>query len=272
MSAGRWEIERALRSSGLPPYARLLVLSLLTRADADTATVPLVHSPSLARLAADTGLGRATVKRHLTIVEKAGWVTRHRSARAAEEQTANWYQVQLPAGRTAGLGPERAKGARATAGQGLGPERAKARPRAGHNQTNRPVPDQPSGAEAPAPGAEPAPAPPGADPNTQQILAGFIDFDRANGGQPLTRRTIGQLARHIHDMLTEGIDPDRIRRGLAAWRARGQHPSTLHSFVDAVRPGPPPPPVRLAERDAMFDRAMARAQARDAARERGELP
>jgi hypothetical protein len=241
------------------------VLSLLTRADAGTGTVPLVHAPSLARLAADTGLGRTTVKRHLVIVEKAGWVTRHRSARAAEEQAPNWYQVHVPAGRTAGLGPERPQGARGRAAPGLGPQRPKARARAGHNQTTRPVPDHPSGAAAPAPAAPD-------DPTTQQILAGFIDFDRANGGQ-LTRRTIGQLARYIHDMLAEGIDADRIRRGLAAWRGRGQHPSTLHSFVDAALAGPPSPaaPRRQSERDAMFERAMARAQARDAARARAEL-
>jgi hypothetical protein len=273
MSAARWEIERAVRSSGLPYPARLVVLMLLTRADAATAVVPLAHSPSLATLAADTGLGRSTVARHLAIVEEAGWVTRHRSVRAAEEQAPNWYEVHLPARRTAGLGPERDQGARPRAGPEQVPERRKPSPRTGHNQTNRPVPDQPSGAEAPAPSAELALGLPGADPNTQHVLAGFIDFDRANGGQ-LTRRTIGQLARHIHDMLTEGIPPDRIRQGLAAWRDRGQHPSTLHSFVDAIRPGPPPPPMssRPAERNAMFDRAMARAQARDGARERGGLP
>ena len=108
-------------------------------------------------------------------------------------------------------------------------------------------------------------------PTAQTILAAFIDADRGNGGQ-ITRRTIGQLAHHIGKLLTEGIDPGHIRQGLADWRATGKHPSTLHSFVDATMRGrATAAPGRQSERDAMFDRAMARAQARDAARERGEL-
>jgi hypothetical protein len=37
----RWEVERAIRTSELPPLARLVALSLLTRADAATAIVPV---------------------------------------------------------------------------------------------------------------------------------------------------------------------------------------------------------------------------------------
>lgn len=95
----------------------------------------------------------------------------------------------------------------------------------------------------------------------QTIIAAFIDWDRDQGGQ-LTRRTINQLARHIGDLLAEGIEDKHIRQGLADWRARNQHPSTLHSFVDAAMNGHHPKSRRQAETDDMFGRAMERAARR----------
>ena len=73
-------------------------------------------------------------------------------------------------------------------------------------------------------------------PTAQTTLAAFIDWDRANGGT-LTRRTIGQLAKHIAALVDEGIDDRYIRAGLAAWREKGQHPATLDSFVSAAMNG-----------------------------------
>ncbi len=73
----------------------------------------------------------------------------------------------------------------------------------------------------------------------QSILRDFIDWDRAAGGC-LTRRTIGQLARQIGDLLDQGIGDRPIRRGLADWRAAGQHPATLDSFVNAAMKGAAP--------------------------------
>jgi hypothetical protein len=275
MSAGRWEIERALRSSGLPYPARLLVLSLLTRADADTATVPLVHSPSLKRLAADTGLDRRTVVRHLAIAEKAGWITPHRSPRAAEELTPNWYQVHLPPGGTVPLGAERPQGPRGRPPPDLGAESHKPRGTVPPNQTTRPKPDRPSARERAArpPKAAPEPKPdPAADPDTRDILAAFIDWVRGGGGD-LTRRTIGQCAREIKELLGEGVADTVIRQALALRHQNGRG-GALHKYVDQVRNGAPPPAPsrRQSERDAMFDRAMARAEALDAAEARGELP
>lgn len=43
---------------------------------------------------------------------------------------------------------------------------------------------------------------------------------------------IGQVGKHLKTMLAEGIDPDDLRRGLAAWHAKGLHPSTLPSVVN----------------------------------------
>ncbi len=73
-------------------------------------------------------------------------------------------------------------------------------------------------------------------PTAQTILAAFIDWDRACGGQ-LTRSVTGQLAKNIARLLDEGIDDRYIRSGLAEWRGKGQHPATLDSFVSAAMNG-----------------------------------
>jgi hypothetical protein len=236
-------------------------MTLLSRADADTAIVPREFAPSLSGLARETGLARSTVAVHLAVLERAGWITRHRSRRAAQDRIPTWYEVHLPASPGAGLDREPDQGAGPGAGPGLAREPDGASPGAGPNQnSSRPKPEHPTGAVSPD------------GPTAQAILGAFIDFDRAHGGQ-LSRRTIGQLARHIDGLLAEGFADRAIRQGLAAWRARGQHPSTLHSFVDAVMAAPAPASRRQSERDAMFDRALARAQARDATRDAGsELP
>jgi hypothetical protein len=75
------------------------------------------------------------------------------------------------------------------------------------------------------------PSPTGEDPPTAKTIIGeWIDRCR---GRP-AKQVIGQVGKHVKAMLEEGIDPDDIRTGLEGWRARGQHPSTLPSFVNAV--------------------------------------
>jgi hypothetical protein len=70
-------------------------------------------------------------------------------------------------------------------------------------------------------------------PTAQTILANFIDWVRAQGGD-LTRRTTGQLARQIGDLLEQDV-PDRyIRSGLADWYASGHNPSTFDSYANAA--------------------------------------
>ena len=77
-------------------------------------------------------------------------------------------------------------------------------------------------------------APDGAALTAQTILASFIDWVRSGGGE-LTRRTTGQLAKQIGDLLDQNVDDRHIRRGLADWYAAGKNPSLLDSFVnDAV--------------------------------------
>lgn len=58
-------------------------------------------------------------------------------------------------------------------------------------------------------------------------------------------RVIGQLSKEIKKMLDQSdpIDPDDIRRGMAAWMSKGIHPSALASVVnDVMNAGPPSRP------------------------------
>jgi hypothetical protein len=70
-------------------------------------------------------------------------------------------------------------------------------------------------------------------PTAQTILASFIDWVRENGGD-LTKRTIGQLARQIGDLLNQDVPDKYIRKALADWFLAGQNPSTFDSFANAA--------------------------------------
>jgi hypothetical protein len=62
------------------------------------------------------------------------------------------------------------------------------------------------------------------------IVGEWIDTCRKRPPQ----QVIGQTAKLISQMLSEGIDPDDIRRGVVAWSAKGVHPSVLPSVVHEV--------------------------------------
>jgi hypothetical protein len=68
------------------------------------------------------------------------------------------------------------------------------------------------------------------EPTAQLILGEYLDrcAKRPPGA------VIGQLGKLIKAMLAESIDPDDIRRGMAAWKAKGLHPATLPSVVNEV--------------------------------------
>lgn len=67
-------------------------------------------------------------------------------------------------------------------------------------------------------------------PTAQTIVGEWID--RCRKRPP--KNVIGQMSKHIAAMLAEGIDPDDIRRGIAAWMTKDLHPSTLPSIVNSV--------------------------------------
>jgi hypothetical protein len=74
----RYDLERAVLAAELPGPSVALMLALCTRIYADLGIIPPANQPSLNRLAADVGYDRSTVMRHLTLLERAGWLTRIR--------------------------------------------------------------------------------------------------------------------------------------------------------------------------------------------------
>lgn len=88
----------------------------------------------------------------------------------------------------------------------------------------------------------------------QTIIAEWIDHTPKRP----PNQVIGQASKTITAMLTEGIDPDDIRRGLAAWMTKGLHPSTIPSVVNEVMNATPTKSRSQQETDDLFDRAARR--------------
>lgn len=96
----KWEINKAVRTSGLPAPSRLIILVLSDLADVDTGIVPDSRTPSLRELAEWTGLDKSTVTRHLDALDASGWVVRTRPAVevARREHVKTTYRIGMPLG------------------------------------------------------------------------------------------------------------------------------------------------------------------------------
>jgi hypothetical protein len=79
----------------------------------------------------------------------------------------------------------------------------------------------------PAPAPEPS-SPAVVTPSAQTLVGEWIEHCAARP----PGRVIGQVARLLAEMLAEGVPYDAVRRGLALWMAKGQHPATLPSVVN----------------------------------------
>jgi hypothetical protein len=94
----RFEIERAVLASTLPPGCRHLVHVLCVRIDAQAGVILAAYQPSLAELARDTGRNKRTIQRYLNVLEHQGWITRQRPlpelARRLHARTR--YAVRIP--------------------------------------------------------------------------------------------------------------------------------------------------------------------------------
>lgn len=71
-------------------------------------------------------------------------------------------------------------------------------------------------------------------PTSAKIIGEWIERCPKRPPKPV----VGQAAKLVGQMLAEGIDPDDVRRGMAAWQAKGLHPSTLPSVVNEVMNAP----------------------------------
>jgi hypothetical protein len=98
----RFEYERAVRASGLPPMSRLMALTLATWADLKTGVIPPHLMPSLSKLEEATGMSRGSVRTHLDKLEADGWLLRKRPSVAAarSEKARTQYTLRIPKGAT----------------------------------------------------------------------------------------------------------------------------------------------------------------------------
>lgn len=122
----RWRVTKAVRRSGLPAPARLVMLTLADVAEVGTAEIPTQRTPSLSVLASETGLDESTVKRYLNALEAGGWLVRTRptaeAARLRGERTR--YRLAIPVGaESAPVGAQEAQEGAGDA-QGVGAQNA----------------------------------------------------------------------------------------------------------------------------------------------------
>lgn len=106
----RFEFERAIRRSGLPPLARLLALTLATWADAETGSIARRHQPAQSVLLEATGMSKSSFLSHRKTLLDEGWLKCESPDRikAQKEHAQNVYSIHIPAGK-AGSGDDLAK-------------------------------------------------------------------------------------------------------------------------------------------------------------------
>ncbi|MEU4802832.1 hypothetical protein [Actinosynnema sp. NPDC023587] len=98
----RFDYERAVRASDLPPLARLVALILATHTSRGGLEITEQFTPSLSELAIETGASEATVKRMLIVLDSGGWLVRHKPTVAAARtlKARTRYTLTIPAGLT----------------------------------------------------------------------------------------------------------------------------------------------------------------------------
>ena len=117
---GRFDIERAVKRSDLSKSGRLLMLVLLTYADATTAAIPEKYSPSLSMLSAESTLSRSTVQTTLRHLERTGWLVRQRPPVELSRKGARTrYRLTIPAGSPARSDTDLGVGLTATQGRSV---------------------------------------------------------------------------------------------------------------------------------------------------------
>lgn len=106
----RFEFERAIRRSGLPPLARLLALTIATWADAETGSISLKNQPAQSVLLEATGMSKVAFLTHRKTLVGDGWLkcVSPDRVKAQKEHAQNVYSILIPAGK-AGSPSDRAQ-------------------------------------------------------------------------------------------------------------------------------------------------------------------
>ena len=106
----RFEFERAIKRSDLPPLARLIALVIASWADADTGSIAHKNQPAQSVLLEATGMSKGSFLTHRKTLLDAGWVKCDSPDRvkAQTEHAQNVYSIHIPGGK-AGSGADLAK-------------------------------------------------------------------------------------------------------------------------------------------------------------------
>ncbi|MFA0844396.1 hypothetical protein [Streptomyces rochei] len=138
----RFEFERAIRRSSLPPLARLLALTVATWADVDSGRIATRNQPAQSVLLEATGLSKSAFLSHRKTLLEEGWLQCKSPERikAQKEHAQNVYSIHIPDGKA-----------------GSADDLAKTDRRAGKRRDPRSADDLDLGRQATQPnGAEPA--------------------------------------------------------------------------------------------------------------------
>jgi hypothetical protein len=230
------------------------MLVLADVAEVGTAEIPERFTPSLTVLAKETGLDKATVKRHLAGLEGMGWVARERPdppAMIRGDRTR--YRLMVPAQDARG-GADNGQGSAQsapTAGAeepypgrsvrlGVGAQSAQGR------RTERPLNKEVrSESDQPDPFGSPPPASTAdgqVDTETAQtILAAYIDYCASKGVNVRSLR--GQYAKTIKEALDAGHSPRFVKQVLARMLTDkvANRPSLLRNRLVEAQTGPEAP-------------------------------
>jgi hypothetical protein len=97
----RFEFERAIRRSGLPPLARLLALTVATWADVETGRIAARNQPAQSVLLEATGLSKSAFLAHRKTLLEEGWLEclSPERIKAQKEHAQNVYSIHVPDGK-----------------------------------------------------------------------------------------------------------------------------------------------------------------------------
>lgn len=238
----RFEFERAIRRSGLPPLSRLLALTIATWADLKTGKIPAEHQPAQSVLLEATGLSKVGFLTHRARLVEDGWLTYTSPTpdKARREHAQNAYFIHIPARSLSDLAPKKARSPSDPAKTGKAEQKPQGARSPSDLELGRPATQglgRPATTRVTTPSTSSSVQPAQPQPVTAQTIVGEW-LDRASKRPPGS--VIGQVGKHVAALLEEHIDPDDVRRGLAHWMTKGLHPSVIPSVVNEVMNAAPP--------------------------------
>lgn len=225
------------------------MLTLADVAEVGTAEIPAQWTPSLTVLAAETGLSKRTVQRHLDVLEDEGWIKRDRP-----DKKAQWFgervrytllcpvvteSTPLASERREGMDTETRVWSEShggvvtestTYGHSDHPNQILTSSDLG--ETSSPTKHQDALFDVEAPET-------GQDANTGLVLADWIDFLKTKNIE-LPDRVRGQYAKYINNAVKQKFSERTIKQALARMFDRDQHgsPSQLENFIADVQKAP----------------------------------